>query len=85
VDEFRTTKIHYRDDSLLQKVMKRNGRKDGRLVAVRGLLWCCSTIKGESKFVNRDVNAATSSQHHEVCCSSKETRYLGQEECNTEA
>lgn len=58
VDEFRTTKIHYRDDSLLQKVMKRNGRKDGRLVAVRGLLWCCSTIKGESKFVNRDVNAA---------------------------
>jgi hypothetical protein len=57
--------------------MKRNGRKDGRLVAVRGLLWCCSTIKGESKFVNRDVNAATSSQHPEVCCSSKETRYLG--------
>ena len=51
VDEFRTTAVHYEDDSILQKVCKK-----GTNIPVRGLLWCNSTI--ESKFVNRDKNAA---------------------------
>jgi hypothetical protein len=53
--EFRTTVVHWEDDSLLEKVARRG--KDGRLVAVRGLSWCRST-KREGKFVNRDLNAA---------------------------
>jgi hypothetical protein len=56
VDEFRTTMVHWKDLSVLKKVGKYGD--DGKLVTVRGLLWCCSTIKGESKFVNRDVNAS---------------------------
>jgi hypothetical protein len=51
IDEFRTTMVHYEDDSILQKVCRK-----GTNIAVRGLLWCSSTI--ESKFVNRDKNAA---------------------------
>ena len=51
IDEFRTTAVHYEDDSILQKVCKK-----GTNIPVRGLLWCNSTIK--SKFVNRDKNAA---------------------------
>lgn len=53
IDEFRTTMVHCFDDSILQKVAK---RKNNRLEAVRGLLWCNSTIS--NKFVNRDMNAA---------------------------
>ena len=51
VDEFRTTKVHYEDDTILQKVGKKGLQKE-----VRGLLWCSSTIR--SKFVDRDRNAA---------------------------
>ena len=51
IDEFRTTMVHHEDDSVLQKVaIRRTGNVS------RGLLWCCST--GNSKFVNRDKNAA---------------------------
>lgn len=55
IDEFRTSKVHWKDDSILKTVMKKNG--DGKLVAVRGLLWCDST-NGTNKYVNRDLNAA---------------------------
>lgn len=51
IDEFRTTRVYSKDDSILGKV----GYK-GINVAVRGLLWCSSTNNG--KFVNRDLNAA---------------------------
>lgn len=51
VDEFRTTRVSWKDDSVLEPV----GRRDLR-VAVRGLYRCCST-EG-NKFVDRDVNAA---------------------------
>jgi hypothetical protein len=50
IDEFRTSKIHSKTDTLLLKV-KTEDKKE-----VRGLLWCDSTIG--SKFVNRDKNAA---------------------------
>ena len=54
IDEFRTSKIHYEDDSILQKVRFNDAkRKDYWL---RGLLWCSSPNK--SKFVSRDLNAA---------------------------
>lgn len=52
VDEFRTTRIYYKDDSILQSVGFKGKSKD----TVRGLLWCCST--NCSKFVNRDLNGA---------------------------
>lgn len=55
IDEFRTTIVHWKDDSLLKKVMKPG--KPGKLVAVRGLSWCDST-NCKDKFVNRDLNAA---------------------------
>jgi transposase len=51
VDEFRSTKVNHRDDTLLQSVK----RKDKNVI-VRGLLWCSST--NVNKFVNRDLNAA---------------------------
>ena len=53
VDEFRTTRIWHKDSTtLLQGVhSKQEGKK------VRGLLWCSSTMEN-SKFVNRDLNAA---------------------------
>lgn len=50
IDEFRTSKIHSKTDTLLLKVKTEENRE------VRGLLWCSSTI--DSKFVNRDKNAA---------------------------
>ena len=50
IDEFRTSKIHSRTDTLLLKVKTEENKE------VRGLLWCSSTI--DSKFVNRDKNAA---------------------------
>ena len=56
VDEFRTSKINWKDHQVLEKVMKKNN--EGNLVQVRGLLWCGSTIKGKSKFIDRDLNAA---------------------------
>eukprot|EP00955_Chlamydomonas_euryale_P060186 357641-Chlamydomonas_euryale.AAC.2 len=58
VCEFRTTAVHWKDDSILQTVMKKERDADGRPVPVRGLLWCQSTNEYESKFVNRDRNAA---------------------------
>jgi len=53
-DEFRSTAVHHKDDSVLQYVKRADTDKK-----VRGLLWCCSTSRdGEGKFVNRDRNAA---------------------------
>jgi hypothetical protein len=57
VCEFRTTAVHWRDDTVLQTVVKKSG-DGGRPVPVRGLLWCNSTNEYERKFVNRDLNAA---------------------------
>jgi hypothetical protein len=51
VDEFRTTRIHHEDGSLLQSVKRRDTNE-----WLRGLLWCSST--NNTKFVNRDLNAA---------------------------
>ena len=51
VDEFRTTRVHHEDDSILEYIRRRDTNKE-----LRGLLWCSST--NNSKFVNRDLNAA---------------------------
>lgn len=67
VDEFRTSKVYWKDDSILQSVAKRKEEGNGREM-VRGLLWCCST--NSNKFVNRDTNAAINiwrCGHMEVC------------------
>jgi hypothetical protein len=54
IDEFRTTKICYKTDSLLELVRVKNSKKN-----VRGLLWCHSTNQNiTSHFVDRDKNAA---------------------------
>ena len=54
VDEFRTSKLHYEREQLLQLVQVQGEKKP-----LRGLLWCCSTISDKQGFfVNRDVNAA---------------------------
>ncbi len=53
VDEFRSTKIYYQDDTILQSV---KSKKTNRVL--RGLLWCRSTINNRSHFVDRDLNAA---------------------------
>ena len=52
--EFRSTRIWNEDKkTLLQGVMsEKNGKK------IRGLLWCNSTVKDKSKYINRDLNAA---------------------------
>lgn len=55
VDEFRTTRIHNEDNTLLQGV---GIMKDGSKQTVRGLLWCCSTNEFGGKLVNRDLNAS---------------------------
>ena len=60
VDEFRTSKIHWEDGSILQLV-KKGMHKDAPVV--RGWLWCHSTIMRKSKFVNRDLNAAINILH----------------------
>lgn len=52
--EFRSTRVYYKDHSLLEKVGKYD--KDKKLVAVRGLLW--SSSSNVNKFVNRDLNAS---------------------------
>jgi len=51
VDEFRTSRVSYEDDTLLNGVATNEGKR------IRGLLWCGSTSK-KGKFVNRDLNAA---------------------------
>ena len=57
VDEFRTSKINYRDDQILEIVATNNKR----INQIRGLLWCRSsdnTNPSKGKFVDRDINAA---------------------------
>ena len=53
-DEFRSTMVHWKDGTVLRKVMDaRTGKQ------VRGLLWYENpTIPGQSNFVNRDQNGA---------------------------
>ena len=54
VDEFRTSKICHKTQTLLQLV-----KVQGEEHSLRGLLWCCSTKDSKQGFfVNRDVNAA---------------------------
>jgi len=55
IDEFRTTKVFWKDDTILQSVARKNTEGSG-YETVRGLLWCGST--NSNKFVNRDMNAA---------------------------
>jgi hypothetical protein len=56
VDEFMTTKMYNGDK---QTVLKAVQRRDTGATVVRGLLWCdSSSTKDQSKFVNRDLNAA---------------------------
>lgn len=50
VDEFRTSKICFFDDSVLKMVSKKDGKKKG----LRGLLWS----EKSKMFVDRDVNGA---------------------------
>jgi hypothetical protein len=52
VDEFRTTRIHHEDNSILEYIKRRDTNSE-----LRGLLWCSSP--NNNKFVNRDLNAAT--------------------------
>ena len=54
VDEFRTSKIYHEDSLTILQTVEREDKK----TVIRGLLWYSSTIESESKFVNRDVNAA---------------------------
>ncbi len=56
VDEYRSTRVDYKDDSILQGVGKKNDY--GELIDVRGLLWCKTTKGYGCKLVNRDLNAA---------------------------
>jgi hypothetical protein len=53
VDEFRTSKIYSGDGTTILEAVRNQKNQ-----TVRGLLWYSSTIKGLSKFVNRDFNAA---------------------------
>lgn len=54
-DEFRSTRVHYQSETLLDKV-----QIEGKAQTLRGLLWCGSTIKNKKQgsLVNRDLNAA---------------------------
>jgi hypothetical protein len=56
IDEFRTSKVNWKTLATLETVVTRS--KDKKLKTIRGLLWCCSTIESEGKFVDRDLNAA---------------------------
>ncbi len=61
VDEFRTSRVYWKDDSILKRVAKATPDPTSKAITVpvNGLLWCCSTNKQfANKFVNRDVNAA---------------------------
>jgi len=53
VDEFRTSKIYWKNGTILELVNTFVSKKP-----LRGLLWCCSTSTEKGKFINRDVNAA---------------------------
>ena len=55
VDEFRSTRVDYRTEKLLDQV-----QIEGQEKPLRGLLWCGSTIKNKKQgtLVSRDVNAA---------------------------
>ena len=55
-DEYRSTRVDYKDGSILQGVGKKNDY--GELIDVRGLLWCKTTKGYGCKLVNRDLNAA---------------------------
>jgi hypothetical protein len=55
VDEFRTTRIWHKDSTTVLQCV--HSQKEDCKVKVRGLLWCSSTMEN-SKFVNRDLNAA---------------------------
>jgi hypothetical protein len=60
VDEFRTSKINYKDDQILDLVATKS-IKGEKMSQVRGLLWCHSmdnTSQLKGKFVDRDINAA---------------------------
>lgn len=60
VDEFRTSKINYKDDQILDLVAIKS-IKDAKISQIRGLLWCHSmdnTSQSTGKFVDRDINAA---------------------------
>ena len=59
VDEFRTSKIYHKDNSILKLVGIMKKFKDDKLkkVSLRGLLWYSST-NNRNNFVNRDLNAA---------------------------
>lgn len=69
-DEFRSSKVDYKTNQILKTVKNQNifninqnntykGKQlKGADRSLRGLLWCDSTENEESKFVNRDVNAA---------------------------
>jgi len=53
-DEFRSTRVHYQTERLLDKV-----RVEGQEKPLRGLLWCGSTNnERQGSLVSRDVNAA---------------------------
>ena len=59
IDEFRTSRISHKDDSLLGGVGLKRSNSGEKQVSVRGLLWCSSTNNSKvGKFVNRDLNAA---------------------------
>lgn len=64
VDEFRTTRVCFMDDSILEKVgvIKEKPTGERETETVRGLLWCRSTNEtrsaGNGKFISRDKNGA---------------------------
>jgi hypothetical protein len=70
VDEFRTSKVDFATDQTLKRVAIRYRSPPGcrrgteervsplRQKVSRGLLWCDSTSETQSKFVDRDLNAA---------------------------
>lgn len=98
VNEFRTSKIHYETDEVLEgiqnKIYKRvnqeNTIKSKRPIigkksndSLRGLLWYRSTIQNESKFIDRDINAAKNiyrcgmlPKRPEILCRTKDTKKL---------
>jgi hypothetical protein len=79
IDEFRTSRVYYKDKkTILQKVIRKDKNKE-----VRGLLWCCSTIEKENKFIDRDLNAAINildcfvyPERPKILCRSKDKKKL---------
>lgn len=76
IDEFRTSKLSYKDHTLLNLVGKQsldsNKECNKEYKSLRGLLWYCST-NGCSNFVNRDLNAAINILNLSKC---KERPYI---------